>query len=130
MPTELLGVIIGGAIGIAGSLGTTLLVTILSNRRRVRAVHAIAKGEVTAIKEKAQRYLDGQSAVEELCASTPLLTSIASELGFLSEEEAIAFRRAVTLDMEMRKKGSRDKTQLAVQACDNALRVLSSRRSK
>ena len=124
MSTELLGVIIGGAIGIAGSLGTTLLVTILSNHRRVRAIHAIVKGEVTAIKEKAQRYLDGQSTVDEVSASTPLLTSIAAELGFLSEEEAIAFRRAVTLDMEMRKKASREKAQLAVDACDQALTAL------
>ncbi len=128
MSTELLGVIIGGAIGIAGSLGTTLLVTILINHQRAKAIHAIVKGEITAIKEKAQRYLDGLSTVEELCASTPLLTSIAAELGFLSEEEAIAFRRAVTLDMEMRKKGSKDKALLAAQACDSALRVLSGRK--
>jgi len=130
MPTELVGVIIGGAIGIIGSLGTTLLVVLLSNRRRAQAIRVIAKGEITAIKEKAQRYIDGQSTAEELGASTPMLASIATELGFLSEEEAVALRRTVTLDMEMRKKGSKEKALSAVKACADALRVLSGEEAK
>ena len=124
MPPELLGVIIGGAIAIIGSLGTTLLVTALSDRRRAKAVRIIAKGEVTAVKEKAQRYLDEQSTPAELGASTPMLTSLVTELGFLSEVEAIAYRRVVTLDMEMRKEGSGEKAELTVKACDQTLRAL------
>ncbi len=125
MSTQLLGVIIGGVIGIVGSLGTTLIVILASNRRRAKAIRAIAKGEVTSIKEKAQRYIDGQSSKGEFAASTPMLTSIAPELGFLSEEQAIAFRRAVTLDMEMREEGTKEKVQLAVQVCEDALSSLS-----
>ena len=125
MSGELLGVIIGGAIGIIGTLGTTLLVTLLSHSRHTKSIRAIVAGEVTAIKEKAQRYIDGQSDVDELGASTPMLTSIASELGYLSREQVIALRRAVTLDMEMRKKGAKEKAALAIDACNEALRSLS-----
>ncbi len=124
MSTQLLAVIIGGIIGVIGSLSATLVITINSNRRRAKAIRTIAKGEVIAIKEKAERYISGQSSKAGLGASTPMLTSIASELGFLSEEQAIALRRAVTLDMEMRKEETIEKAQLAVQACEEALRVL------
>ncbi len=125
MSTELIGVIIGGVIGIFATLGTTVFMTVLTNSRRTKSIKAIAEGEVTAIKEKAQRYIDGQSDVEELGASTPMLISIASELGYLSREQVIALRRAVTLDMEMRKKGAKEKAALAIDACNEALRSLS-----
>jgi len=124
MSNELIGAIIGGAIGIIGTLSTMLLVTLLSNSRRTKSIRAIAAGEVTSIKEKAQRYVDGHSDIDELGASTPMLTSIASELGYLSREQVIALRRAVTLDMEMRMKGSKEKAALAIDACNIALRYL------
>ena len=97
MTAELWGVIIGGIIGVVGTLSTTLLTTTLSNRRRAKAIQAIAKGEIIAIKEKAERFIDDQSSAVGLGASTPMLTSIASELGFLSEDQAVALRRAVRL---------------------------------
>lgn len=124
MSAELWGVVIGGVIGVVGGLATTLFTTILSNRRRAKAIRAIAKGEITAIKEKAERFIGGQSSAAGLGASTPMLTSIASELGFLSENQAVALRRAVTLDMEMRKEESKDKAKLAVKACEDALSIL------
>ena len=126
MSEWLVGVIIGGTIGIIGGLSTALTATLLSDRRRAKAIRAVAKGEVVAIKEKAERYIKGQSSKEGLGASTPMLTSIASEIGFLTEEQAIALRRAVTLDMEMRKEETIEKAQLAIEACEEALRILSS----
>lgn len=125
MTAELWGVIIGGIIGIVGTLSTTILTTTLSNRRRAKAIQAIAKGEIIAIKEKAERFIGGKSSAAGLGASTPMLTSIASELGFLSEDQAVALRRAVTLDMEMRKEESKEKAKLAVKACEDALSRLS-----
>ncbi len=124
MSPELWGVIIGGVIGVVGGLSTTLFTTILSNRRRAKAIRAIAKGEIVAIKEKAERFIGGQSSAVGLGASSPMLTSIASELGFLSEDQAVALRRAVTLDMEMRKEESKEKAKLAVKACEDALSIL------
>ena len=124
MSPELWGVIIGGIIGVVGTLSTTLLTTTLSNRKRAKAIQAIAKGEIIAIKEKAERFINGQSSTAGLSASTPMLTSIASELGFLSEDQAVALRRAVTLDMEMRKEESKEKAKLAVKACQEALILL------
>ena len=125
MSSQLFSVIIGGIIGIIGSLSTTIVITISSNRKRAKAIRVIAKGEITAIKEKAERYIIGKSSKTTLSASVPLLTSIASEIGFLSEAQAIALRRAITLDMEMRKEETKEKAQIAVLACDEALRVLS-----
>ncbi len=125
MTTQLIAVIIGGIIGVIGSLSTTIVIMIGSNRRRAKAIRAIAKGEIVAIKEKAERYISGQSTKAGLDASSPMLVAIAPELGFLSEKQAIAFRRAITLDMEMRKEETMDKVKLAVQACEEALRVLS-----
>ena len=124
MTAELWGVVIGGIIGIIGTLSTTLLTITMSNRKRAKAIKAIAKGEIIAIKEKAERFIDGQSSSAGLSASTPMLTSIASELGFLSEDQAISLRRAVTLDMEMRKEESIEKAKLAVKACEDALSIL------
>ena len=121
MSTELIAVIIGGAIGTIGSLGTTLLLDILKNKRRAKSIGSIAAAEITAVKEKAQRYLNGKSDLAELAASTPMLTSIVSEIGYLSSKQVIAFRRVVTLDMEMRKAGNKDKATLTVEACNEAL---------
>ena len=124
MSTELIAVIIGGAVGIIGTLSTTLLASALSYRRRTKSIRAIAVGEVMAIKEKAERYLNGTSDITELGASTPMLTSIATELGYLSKDQVIALRRAVTLDMGMRVKGTTVKAALAIDACNKALQYL------
>ena len=124
MSTELIAVSIGGTIGIIGTLSTTLLASVLSYHRRTKSIRAIAVGEVMAIKEKAQRYINGASDVTELGASTPMLTSIATELGYLSRDQVIALRRAVTLDMEMRAKGTTEKAALAIDACNEALKYL------
>ncbi|MFC1968065.1 hypothetical protein ACFLVX_01575 [Chloroflexota bacterium] len=93
-------------------------------KRNKQAATAVVIGEVIAIKEKAQRYIDGNSTRDELSASTPMLTSIASDLGYLSKEQIIAYRRAVTLDMEMRKTGDRNKVLTTIEACDEVLRIL------
>ena len=124
MPNEVLAAIAGGVIAIVAGAVATILTAQLSERRRRKSIRSVAAAEVTAIKEKAQRYIDGESTQAELGASTPLLTSIASELGFLSQPEVIALRRAVTLDMEMRKSSSKEKAALAVQACEEALGTL------
>ena len=88
------------------------------------SIKAVLVGEVVAMKEKAQRYIDGQSTKEEMSASTPLLTSIAMELVRLPEEQVVAYRRTVTLDMEMRKTGNKEKAIETIAACEEALRLL------
>lgn len=123
MTAELLGVVVGGTIGTVGSLATTLLITTLSNRRRRKAIRSIVKAEIVAIEEKAARFVEGESTKEEVAASTPMLTSIASEIGFLTPEEAVAFRRVVTLDMEMRHEGSEQKARMVLDACSKALQA-------
>ena len=124
MSEQIIAVIVGAVIGSLSSLVTALFLFNLSNRRRRKSIQAIAAAEVTTIMEKAQRYIDEQSDKEELSASTPMLISIASEIGLLSPKQVIAFRRTVTLDMEMRKTGNKEKAQLAISACKEALNVI------
>ncbi len=124
MSEQIIAVIVGAVIGSVSSLVTALFLSNLSSRRRRKSIQAIAAAEVTAIMEKAQRYIDGQSDKEELSASAPMLISIASEIGLLSPKQAIAFRRTVTLDMEMRKTGNKEKAQMAILACKKALAVI------
>ncbi len=124
MSEQIIAVIVGAVIGSLSSLVTALFLFNLSNRRRRKSIQAIAAAEVTTIMEKAQRYIDDQSDKEELSASTPMLISIASEIGLLSPKQVIAFRRTVTLDMEMRKTGNKEKAQMAISACKEALNVI------
>ncbi len=124
MSEQIIAVIVGAVIGSLISLVTALFLFNLSNRRRRKSIQAIAAAEVTTIMEKAQRYIDEQSDKEELSASTPMLISIASEIGLLSPKQVIAFRRTVTLDMEMRKTGNKEKAQMAISACKEALNVI------
>ena len=125
MSAQILGVMVGGLIGIISGLMTTLVLTVTERNRRTRSIRAIAAAEITAIKEKAERYGNEKSTKEELGASTPMLTSIASELGFLATHEVIALRRTITLDMELRKSGNKDKVQPIISACEDALKLLS-----
>jgi len=124
MSEQIIAVIVGAVIGSLSSLVTALFLFDLSNRRRRKSIQAIAAAEVTTIMEKAQQYIDEQSDKEELSASTPMLISIASEIGLLSPKQVIAFRRTVTLDMEMRKTGNKEKAQMAISACKEALNVI------
>jgi gas vesicle protein len=124
MSEQIIAVIVGAVIGSLSSLVTALSLSNLSNRRRRKSIQAIAAAEVTTIMEKAQRYIDEQSDKEELSASTPMLISIASEIGLLTPKQVIAFRRTITLDMEMRKTGNKEKAQMAISACKEALNVI------
>ena len=124
MPTELIAVIVGGIIGIVGASLGTVLSGVIHNVRQRKSIKAIVAGEIVAIQEKAQRYLDGQASPEELGASIPMLTSIAPQLGYLFPREAVAFRRTVTLDMELRKNPNKEKALQTIEACEIAVRTL------
>ena len=122
MSLEILAVIVGGTIGAVSSIATALFLTGLGNLRRSKSIRAIAVAEIATIEEKAQRYVDGLSTADELGASTPLLVSIAPELGYLNTKQVISFRRVVTLDMEMRKGTDIIKAQATIAACQEARR--------
>ncbi len=112
--------------GFAGNYGDVKNETssIPKDSERSRSIKGVILAETLAIKEKAQRYLDGKSSLEELRASTPMLTSIASELSYLKTEQIIEYRRAVTLDMEMKKAGNKEKLLTAIQVCDDLITSL------
>ena len=123
MSSQIVAAVVGGIIGAVSSLAASILLTVLGNLRRSKSIRAIAIAEITAIEEKARRFVEGLSTADELRASTPLLTSIASELGYLSPKEVIAFRRIVTLDMEMRQSQKREKAISTIDACQEAKRI-------
>lgn len=124
MEPELIGVIIGGIIGISGGILTIVLFKLIETRQRRNSIVRITKAEITAIKEKAERFLEGKSDLEEVRSSAPLWMSLAPELGFLSVDQAVAARRAITLDMEMRKTGKQEKVEECKKACQLALNLL------
>lgn len=124
MQPELIGVIIGGIIGISGGILATIFHKLVETRQRRDSIVKITKAEITAIKEKAERFLEGKSELEELRSSTPLWTSLAPELGFLAVDQAVAARRAIALDAEMRKIGNKEKTEDCRKACKSALSIL------
>ena len=121
--SQLLGVLVGGLIGTVGSFGTTFLIHHLQNRRRAKSVKSIVVSETVAVMERAERYLASRadSKLMELQSSTPLLTAIAAEMGFLSISQAEAYRRVVSLSMEMTVDGNEEKVRAAIEACREAL---------
>lgn len=125
MGPELMGAIIGGIIGISGGLFNAIVFHQIDKRRRRKSIISTAIAEITAIKEKAERFIDEKSSLDELKSSTPLWSgTLALELGFVSIDQAVATRRAVTLDMEMRKTGRKEKAQQCIEACQYALDLL------
>ncbi len=80
MSEQIVAVIVGAVIGSLSSILITIVLSDLKDRKRKKSIRAITAAEVTAIMEKAQRFIDEQSDPEELSASTPMLTSIASEI--------------------------------------------------
>jgi hypothetical protein len=124
MTNELLGVLIGGLIAIAGSVLTTWLAQQWEYNRRRESISAIVKAEVMSAKEMSERYLAGESSLEELKNATPLWKSMPPDLSFLGEEQAVAARLALTLHFELQASGDRNKAQMCVDACKRAIEVL------
>ena len=97
----------------------------IDKRRRRKSIISAATAEITAIKEKAERFINEKSSLDELKSSTLLWSgTLALELGFISIDQAVATRRAVTLDMEMRRTGRKEKAQQCIEACQYALELL------
>ena len=121
---EIIAAAVGGVIGIVGALSATSFATLFEHKRQKASIKAIIAAETTAIQERAQRFLAGKSTPDELAASTPMLTSIAVQFGYLSLEQAIAYRRSVALDMELKKSGNQEKAEDTVSACNEMMRLL------
>ena len=128
MTAEMVGVVIGGVIGVSGSLFTAIAIRAWEDRRRRISITRIATAEVTAIRDKCRRYIEEQSSLDEFKGSTPLWASLAHEIGYLPPVAAVAARQAVTLDMEVRRSGNREKAQECIKICEEALALLSGTR--
>lgn len=124
MSDQIIAVIVGAVIGSTASLLTTILTSSLKKRRRKKSIKAITAAEITAVLKKAQRFIDGKSDSQELKASAPMLTSIASEIGYLAPKELISYRHVVTMDMEMRQSCKKEKAEFVIFACEDALKLL------
>lgn len=124
MQPEIIAAAVGGVIGIVGALSATGFATVFEHRKQKAAISAIVAAETVAIQERAQRFLDGESSPDELAASTPMLTTIAGQFGYLPLRRAIAYRRAVALDMELKKSKSREKAEETVSACKNTMGLM------
>ena len=121
---EIIAAAVGGVIGIVGALSATGFATVFEHRKQKASISAIVGAETVAIHERAQRFLDGKSTPDELAASTPMLTSIAAQFGYLRRQQAIAYRRAVALDMELKKSKSREKAEETISACKETMGLM------
>jgi len=125
MDSGLIGVIIGGVIGISGGVLNAIFFHHIEKKRRRNSIISTAITEITAIMEKATRFIEGKSNEEELRSSTPLWSgTLALELGFISIDQAVATRRAVVLDTEMRKTTREKKAKECIEACRSAVDLL------
>lgn len=125
MDSGLIGAIIGGIIGISGGVLNAIIFHLIEKKQRRNSIISTAVTEITAIMDKATRFIEGKSNEEELKSSTPLWSgTLALELGFISIDQAVATRRAVVLDMEMRKTTRKEKTKQCIEACMYALKLL------
>ena len=124
MQPEIIAAAVGGIIGIVGALSATWFATLMEHRRQKTSIRTIVAAETVAIQERAQRYIEGRSNPDELAASTPMLTSIAVQFGYLTLQQAIAYRRAVALDMELKKSKSTEKAKETVSVCKETMRLM------
>ena len=122
--SELLGVIIGGLIAIIGSVIATWWATYLEYKRRRQCIVGLVKAEVTAAKEMSQRFRYGLSTLKEIQNATPLWKSMPPDISFLTEEQAVAARRALTLHFELQAIGDKAKAEMCIIACEEALAKL------
>jgi hypothetical protein len=123
-----LGVVIGGAVGIASAIATTVTQRTLETRQRTKAIKALVGAEIANVKARAERFLAGESVLEELAASKPIWLSFLPELGYLSYGEARVARGVISLSKEMEASGAETKVQQCIDACDAALVKLRIRR--
>ena len=94
------------------------------SKKKKASISAIVAAETIAIQERAQRFLEAKSNPDELAASTPMLTSIAVQFGYLSVQQAIAYRRVVALNMELKKSKSPEKAEETVSACTDTMHLM------
>ena len=124
MDAQLIAVVIGGVIAIAGSIGTTVAIRVVETRQRKKSIQTLVAAEIASIGGKAERYLTGRSDIRELRGSKPTWISFLPDLGYLSREQALAARKAVVLDQEMQTTGNRAKVTECREACEAALKLL------
>lgn len=113
----MLGVIIGGCIGIIGSLLTTLLREQLGRRRTKSMVSNAIRAQIEFTKDKAQRFKEGKMTVDELRAGRPLYKSLADNFGFLSQIQAEISSKALLMYYELAEGGRREKADDVIAAC-------------
>ena len=121
---ELIGVVVGGLIAIVGSVLATWWANHLEYTKRRKSIIGLVKAEVTAAKEMSERLRDGKSTLKEIQNATPLWKSMPPEVSLLTEEQAVAARRALTLHFELQASGDKSKAQMCIDACEEAAKAL------
>jgi hypothetical protein len=124
---EVVAAAVGGGIAIVASISTTLITRYFDVREKRKAVGSVAAAEIAAIQVALESYLKGQIPIEAVRGTTPLLATIAADLGYLTVMQARAYRVAVTLFAESKITGSSEQAQRALQACSKAMGLLPSR---
>lgn len=112
----------GGVIALVASIGTTYFAAWLNNQRRAESIRVVVCAEVGAMKDRAKRYIGGDA--QAASSSVPMLTTVADDLGFLTGEQAVAYRMTVTLAMEFKENPTDERADALLKACDRAQEAL------
>lgn len=123
MSNELLAVIVGGSVGILGSLLTTLLGLWWSARRTRSAISNAIIAQLEFAKDKAHRYKQGDLSEDELKAGRPLFKALADNVGYLSAEQATESSKALLMYFEFAQSGKITRADEVIAACTQALKL-------
>ncbi len=126
--SELWGTIVGALVGAAAAIISSVVVTWWTKKQEINqrreSIVGLVKAEVTAAKEMSERFCDGNSTLKEIQNATPLWKSMPPDISFLTAEQAVAARRALTLHFELQANGDKAKAQMCIDACKEALKAL------
>lgn len=122
MSNELLAVIIGGTIGILGSLLTSVLGMWWNERKAKKAISNAIIAQIKFARGKVKRYKSGEISFLEFAAGKPLFKAFADNVGNLSSKQAIASTEALLLYYEFAESGKIERADEVIAACDKALK--------
>ena len=124
MSTEIMAAAVGGAIAIIASLGTAVVNRYWDTTQKRKSICAVAGGELAAMCVALRDFKHGQISPDELKATTPLLVSIAQNLGYLSMAQAMEYRVAITMFSQLKKSDSGERTDEVLKQCEKALHLI------
>ena len=121
MGEHLWSVIVGGSIGIIGTLLATLFTQWRATHRQRKTTENVIRAQLEFTIDKVTRFSEGHLVPEALKTGKPLYKTLADHIGFLSPTQATASTKALLMYFELAETGNMDRAQAVIAACKQAL---------